>query len=175
MTIDNKRKAVNSDNANQIEPERAKILLTEYEQVSNFIRHYNTILWAVASIFLPFSWASIYFSLNLGKDCLPLCIGSIGLSILWTLIYYRWKIYRRAGFIKLHELEDELSLSFHHSVTESEKGIEKRIVTEKNIVNLNLIIIIASWLIIWLKIIGLTKIFEFLFLFFLKLYFLISS
>ena len=74
----------------------------EYEQVSNFIRHYNVMLWTIASIFFPFSWASLYYAITVGnKYYIPLCVGSIGLAILWTFVYERWSLYRKTGFKKL--------------------------------------------------------------------------
>jgi len=151
VTMDNQQMKIKVD-TNQNASERVKILLTEYEQVSNFIRHYNTMIWTIASIFLPFSWVSLYYAISIGKYYFPLAIGSIGLSVLWILIYERWNLYRRTGFKKLHELEKKLSLNFHHTVTAADKGVKQKIVSHKSIVKLNLILIIIAWLVLWLKI-----------------------
>ena len=130
---------------------RIIVLLAEYEQVSEFIRHYNVMLWTIASIFLPFSWASLYFAITVGKQYYaPLCIGSIGLAVLWIFIYERWNLYRRTGFIQLHKLENRLSLDFHHRVTEGDRGIKQKVVCHKTIVKLNLILIIIAWCILWI-------------------------
>ena len=124
-----------------------EVLLAEYKQVSEFIRHYNVMLWTIASIILPFTWASLYLSIEFGREYIvPLMIGSIGLSILWTFIYERWNLYRRVGFKKLHELEKILNLNFHHKVTLSDKGFKMKLVGHKTVVRLHLALIILAWI-----------------------------
>ncbi len=125
-------------------------LLNEYIQVSEFIRHYNVMLWSIAAIFYPFSWAGLFYAINVDRVFyFPLSTGSIGLSIVWLFIYERWNFYRKTGFKKLHQLEDKLSLDFHHTVTASDKGLKQKIVSHRTIVRLNLILIIFAWIIMF--------------------------
>jgi hypothetical protein len=115
--------------------EERGIDLKEYICGIEIIKHYDTILWAMGSIFIPISLSLLGLSftdpvVKLGKYPLfLLAIGSWSLYLFWLFIERRFNFYMKTVFERLHYLERKYGMKTHREINcRDKRGIHIRII-----------------------------------------------
>jgi len=89
----------------------------EYEHLSQWARHDDTMIYQAASTVLPLAFGAIAVAVQFPKMVIPLALFSIVLYVYWLLIATRLSWFSLVRLQRMRELEQKASFAHHLMLT----------------------------------------------------------
>lgn len=122
----------------------------EYEQISQWARHDDTIIYQAASTVLPLAFGAVVVAVQFPKMAIPLALFSITLYAYWLLIATRLSWFSSIRLQRLRDLEQKSSFAHHLLLAtppDNFKHLMGSAISIRKVRWLGLVVLIAAWVV----------------------------
>jgi len=116
-----------------MEQKKIDILLAEYNQLNGLYKQRDTIVWVMATIFIPATIGILsYAALKSGQiKPLPLAIGSLGAFAIFRFLVERMRYFSKVHENRMKSIERILGMNTHCRFRRIESKLKKMTIREK--------------------------------------------
>lgn len=139
---------------------RIDILLNEYQELNNWYRHNNIMAWTMGTILIPLSLGIFAYTIqNLSNrtiiDLILLTIASIGVLVIWVLMFERMSFYTKIRQGRIKYIEEVLGMENHLIFDRKTKAEKRKLSKIGSVVGIRLLnkILVILFTVVWIGVI----------------------